>query len=70
MKKYKCPHCQREQTSLGENELVSVDYEYDLEQESWEELRKGDAEHKFWFCPDCGEELEEKLVKKIAPELL
>lgn len=68
-KEYICPACKEKQNTITSWEDCSVGWNYDLETQNYEQRDIESGDFEAFTCPSCGNELEIKFVKKIAPEL-
>lgn len=64
MKKYICPACKKEQTSICQSQIGSQVYILDLESEQWDTKYDFEGEHEAWLCPECGNEIDHEFVEK------
>ena len=65
---YKCPSGEKEQISLGSCHREEVYYETDIstgEARDWNKADVSDSELLFYYCPECGTELDNKFVKAL-----
>lgn len=69
--KINCLNCKKEIKIISESQIGRQIYAYEIETKNWDIPSYGDFEgdHEKWLCSECGAELSEEIVKKVAPEL-
>ena len=65
IKSYICPACNEKQDTITSWEDCSVGWDYDLEMESYEQRDIESGDFEAYACPSCGNDLPDKLAKKI-----
>ena len=68
MKKYTCPSCKENQTTAYEWQIASIPCLFNLEDKKFDDFDFADmivGEDESWNCPNCGEELPEKITEKL-----
>lgn len=68
MKSYICPNCKKKQTTVLQWETVSVQYLFDLTDDSFD--RTGEevsGDHEAFTCPSCYQDIEDpKLIEQLT----
>ena len=65
---YICPSCNKEQTTAYQWQTASVPCLFNLGGRKFDGFDFADmivGEHESWTCPNCGEDLPEKITEKL-----
>ena len=62
---YTCPFCKDVQNSIIQWQTVSIAYEYNFSTKKWNEVDREGGDHEAWACPECSEDLPNKLVENL-----
>ena len=65
-RKYTCPYCNEEQTTIINWANVLVAFEHNLDTKAIKQVDKCDGcEHASWSCPSCGKTLSDGFVREL-----
>lgn len=65
-RKYTCPYCNEEQTTIIEWANILTAFEHTLGTEAIKQVEKcNGAAHASWGCPSCGKTLSDGFVREL-----